>query len=309
MKIKLIIPLLLLFAGLIFSSCDVNNEDSPTLPGIEGEVEIGLGNNGIGIIGEDFHLEMDVIAGDLLESVQVKLEQREAQTYSHDWSFEITWDQYAGVKNANVHKHFDIPEDAAEGEYDFIIVVNDQNGSQLEEVRTITLYHPENLPVNPQLEIFSVSKNYDFFYRNGDFLEGNQVAKNDTLSAQATIGGVKGDGKMYLLLIKKSLNHRPETIDGIDFSKVVVYDVFEHENEEQAFSFSNAVYDFDTFTWVRRIPNLVIGAANDNNAPQPTPVDGEKAWANGEYYFGVVYTNITHNMSFYHYIEFEITGF
>ncbi|RAV28698.1 hypothetical protein DN748_12145 [Sinomicrobium soli] len=69
-----------------------------------------------------------------------------------------------------------------------------------------------------------------------------------------------------------------------------------------------AVFDLDTFTWIRRIPNLVIGSASDNNTP-PNPVSGDNAWANGGYYFGVVYTNTTYNMSLFHYIEFTVEGF
>lgn len=42
-------------------------------------------------------------------------------------------------KNATVHKHFDIPENAVEGKYDFTIIVNDENGTTLEEKRNITI--------------------------------------------------------------------------------------------------------------------------------------------------------------------------
>ena len=297
---------MILLIPVIFSSCEDDPDPVLPMPTIE-NVEIGLNNNEIGVIGRDFHLNADILAGHKIDLVQVKIEPIAGESYDGTWSFELTWEQYKGAKNTNVHKHFDIPEDAVEGRYDFFLIVTDENGTALEEKRNISIYKAENLPVDPQLELFSVSKNYNFFYRNGDFLEGNQLAANDTLSAQATIGGVKGVGKMYLLLIKKSLNHRPESIDGIDFSKVIVYDVFEHKNEEQAFSFSNAVYDFETFTWTRRIPSLTIGGAVDNNAPQPSPVNGEKSWESGGYYLGVVYTNTTHNMSFFHYLEIELS--
>lgn len=295
--------------GLIFTACDVSNSDSSDAiePTIE-NVEIGLGNNETGIIGKDFHFDMDVVAGDKIETVQVRIQQRDDEEYAEEWSHEVTWDEYNGVRNANVHKHFDIPEDAPEGTYDYVIIVNDVNGEQLEEVKTIHIYHSENLPVNPQLEMFNISKNYEFFLRDGEFYD-DHFAKNDTLLAQATIGGVKGDGIMYILLIDKSLNHRPETVDAIDFSKAIVYDVFEHKNEEEVYSFSNAIFDMETFTPVRKRPDFIIGAGNDNNAPEPNPIDGDKAWENGEYYFGVVYQNTTYNQNFFHYIEFGVSGF
>lgn len=311
MKTKIHNILLLLFAGLLFASCDVNNEDSPTEPTIDG-VEIGSGNNGQGIIGRDFHFDMNVVAGDLIESVQVKIEQRSDETYSSEWSFEITWDEYEGMKNTNVHKHFNIPEEAPEGHYDFLIIVNDQNGTQLEEVRTINIYLPENLPVDPQLSIFNITKNGDFIYRNGEFRGEPQFLKNDTLTSQVGISGVKGDGIMYILLIKKSLGYRPESVDDIDFNKATVYDVFEHENEEEVDTFTNVVIEIDPETLdviiVRESPDLTIGANTDNNTPANF-LDGDKAWVNGEYYFGVVYTNTTHDISFYNYVEFEIEGF
>lgn len=311
MKSKKFFLLTAFITSLFFTACskdDDNDEIALKPPTIE-NIEIGSGNNGIGIIGRDFHFEADIVAGNKIEDVQIKILQRSEETYSEEWSLEIVWDEYKGVKNTNVHKHFDIPEDAAEGVYDLVIIVNDTNGTTLEKVMTISIYLPENLPVNPQLGAFSISKNYEFFYREEEFIESHEFAKNDTLSSQVTIGGVKGDGKMYLLLINKAFNHRPESIDEIDFSKAIVYDVFEHQNQEDVYFFSNTIFIPETFTWIRKIPSLIIRAANDNNAPQPNPIDGEKAWTNGTYYFGVVYTNTTHNLSVHHYIEFDVSGF
>jgi len=209
-----------------------------------------------------------------------------------------------------VHKPFTIPADAPEGAYDFVITVNDQNGATLEEKRKINIYRAENLPVDPKLTLLSLNNNGTFFYRNGKFTEeGATLSKDDKFSAQATIDGVKGDGKMYLLLINKKLGHRPESIDQIDFDKAIVLDVYEHEGWEEGGSFSNAVFDESTFTWVRKVSQLVIGAASDNNAPEARAIDGDKAWESGSYYLGVLYKNTTYNMSYFEYLEFGIGGF
>ena len=112
---------------------------------------------------------------------------------------------------------------------------------------------------------------------------------------------MKVDVKIYLSLINKKYNHRPESIDNIDFSKAIVYDVAEHKNEEEVFTAINHLY-FEA-------PNLIIGAIKDNDSPQSNSIDGEKAWENGDYYFGVVYTNTTYDINFYHYVEFGIEGF
>lgn len=293
---------------ITFTACENDDQPKPELtkPTID-NIEIGLGNNQIGVIGKDFHFNAEILAGDKIENVQVKILPRSGETYAKVWKLEITWDQYKGVKNATAHKHFDIPADAVEGTYDFFIIVNDQNGTTLEEKREINIYKAENLPVDPTLSQFNVNKNGSFFYRNGAFTaEGAKLSKNDKFSAQATIEGVKGDGKMYLLLISKKLGHRPESIDHIDFEKVIVYDVYEHKDWQEGGSFSNAVFDEATFTWSRKIPSLVIGADHDNNAPQPGVIGGSKVWESGTYYFGVVYKNTTYNMGYFQYIELAL---
>lgn len=292
-------------AAIAVSSCEKDSPPEPAMPGIE-NIEVGLGDNGIGIVGEDFHLEMDVVAGDRIDVIQVRIEQRAGKTYAKEWRHEITWEQYRGAKNTNVHKHFDIPADAPEGTYDFMIVVSDQNGATLEETRTLTIYRRENLPVDPQLFAFNINKNGNFFYRNGNFVDTDVCRGGETVRSQATISGVKDDGIMYMLLINKKLNHRPETIEGIDFSKAIVYDVYEHEGWAEVGDFSNFVFDMETFTPVRTTPPLVIGAANDNNIPQPNPITGEKVWESGDYLFGVIYKNTTHNISFFHYIDISV---
>ena len=292
-------------AAFAVSSCKKDTPPDPAMPVIE-HMEVGLGDNGIGVIGEDFHVEMDVVAGDRIDVIQVRIEQRPDETYAREWRHEITWEQYRGAKNTNVHKHFDIPEDAPEGTYDFVIVVRDQNGAKLEETRVLNIFLRENLPVDPQLSIFNIHKNDNFFYRDGKFVDTDVCRSGETIRSQVTIGGLKGDGVMYILLINKKLNHRPETVDGIDFSKAIVYDVYQHEGWAEVGYFSNSVFDLETFTSVRTAPPLIIGAANDNNAPQNNPISGERAWESGDYLFGVVYKNTTHNISFYQYVDIKV---
>ncbi len=301
--------LLVMLFSVYLVSCESDKDIAPVLaePTID-KVEVGLSNNEIGVIGRDFHLNAEVLAGDKIDLVQVKIQQRPGEAYAKTWSYEVTWEQYKGAKNATVHKHFDIPSDAAEGKYDFLIIVTDENGRRLEAKRAITLYQEANLPVSPQLAHFTVFTNDEDlpFYDSGAFKPGAKLKRNDKFVSLATISGVKGDGKMYLLLIDKKLNHRPESIEQIDFKKAIVYDVYEHQNMEKPGDFSNNVFDMATYTIVRGWPNLTIGAATDNNTPTPNPISGTKAWETGTYYYGVVYQNTTYNMSFFHYIEVPV---
>lgn len=284
---------------------DVQQLPEPTMS----ELEIGSGDNQ-GVIGRDFHFNAEVVAGGTIDQVKINIDPRDGETYSKDWSFEIIWDEFKGFKNTTVHKHFDIPEDAPEGKFDFQITVTDENGTKLEETYEVNLIDPANLPVDPYLYIWDFSaKGGDYYFVN-ELLENPEdiiFTKGDTLTSSATIKKVKGEGTMYLIFIKKSADHLPTIVDDIDFSKVVVYDLIKHESED-VFSFSNRDSNYDG-DWDRTAPELVIGATADNNDQHPNLIAGGKAWENGEYYFGIVYTNTTYNISVYHYIPFTMKGF
>lgn len=292
------------FAALAFSSCSNDDNDSApekAVPKID-KVELGLGNNETATIGQDFHFNAEVTAGDKIENVQVKIVQKSSETYSKVWSHEVTWTQYADAKNATVHKHFDIPEDAAEGKYDFIIIVNDKNGSKLEVKKNLTIYKLENLPVKPIVSILTVFLNDNFLYRKGQFSDPDAKFKNnDRFSSQVTMDGIKGDGIMYLMLINKNAKHNPESVDQIDFSKVIVYDVLEHKNIAQTGGFSNVEWNGTTVT--RDFPIMTIGAAKDNNVPVAQDLIANKAWATGNYTYLILYKNTTYNINFSQAVE------
>lgn len=303
---KAIIALFL--SAFTFTAC--NNDDDSTQellkPTID-KIELGLGNNEIGVVGADFHFNAEVTAGDKIENVQIKIVQRSTETYSKAWSHEISWTQYAGAKNTTIHKHFDIPAEAAEGKYDFIIIVTDQNGTKLEEKRSISIYAAANLPVAPVAAIFNVFKNDGFFYRNGTYnIEGDRFKATDKFLSQVTLSGVKGDGKMYLLLISKNAKHPPESIDQIDFSKVIVYDVIEHKDIADVGTFSNTEMD-ENFNIIRDFPVLTVGADKDNNFPTPQDISGSRAWVSGDYNFVAVYKNTTYNINWSHSIVIPVS--
>ncbi|TKC10710.1 DUF4625 domain-containing protein [Pedobacter polaris] len=300
---------LLLLLIALFAACKKDKETiepEHRLPSIE-NLEIGLANGGFAVIGNDFHFNADILAGEKLAIIELKIVQKVGESYTKPWKYEITYEQYKGVKNVTLHKHFDIPTDAPEGKYDFFVIVHDQNGRKLEIKKDFIIYSVASLPVNPILSILNISESGKVYYRNGKFENPSAtLKKGQILQSQVTIGGVKGDGKMYLLLIKKNANHRPESIDQIDFNKVIVYDVYEHNAWKEVGFFSNVVFDMSTFTTTRNFPDLTVGATTDHNLPQGNPITGSKAWSSGDYYYAVLYKNTTHNMSFSKYIEFAI---
>jgi hypothetical protein len=295
-----------------FTACKKDNVEEPELetpkPKLE-NLELGLGNAGIGVIGEDFHFEADILAVDKIDRVEVKMLQKADQTYSKAWKHEITWDQYKGLKNSNVHKHFNVPKEAAEGKYDLVVMVYDENGSKLEVKKDFEIYTRANLPIRPIVSGLYMHRNWMPFYdshSDRDKYPTQRFKKGDTLQVQANISFVKGDGKLYLLLIKKSANYNPKSIEEVDLSKAIVYDVFDHKNQASIYDFSNSIFDFDSYTVVRNMPNLIIGADKDNNTPGANAINGAKAWQTGDYNLVMIYKNTTANQTVYRYIPIGI---
>ena len=305
-KLIMAAPIVLL---LLFTSCSWDNNLIESLQPTISNVEIGLSNNEIGVIGRDFHLNAEIIAADKLDLVQVTFKPIEGESYAGSWSFQLSWDEYKGVKNATVHKHFDIPEHAVEGKYDFTIIVNDENGTTLEEKGNITIYKAENLPVDPQIRSYLVvdtSTNRQLYNYTKDGSGDRLLKMNDTITAQAYINNVKGDGKLFVVLINKKHNHKPEYIDAIDYTKTIIWDIKEHTGLETSLTFGNTVLDFSTTPMTMTTADLLIGAENDNNIPTPNPITGLKAWEDGTYYLGLLYQNTTYNMSLFYYIEVSL---
>src|SRR5688500_2586893 len=77
----------------VITSCNKDDEAAPTLqkPTID-NVEVGLNNNEIGVAGRDFHINAQILAGDKIENVQIKINQRSGETYSKVWAHEVTYD-------------------------------------------------------------------------------------------------------------------------------------------------------------------------------------------------------------------------
>ena len=310
----LLIPILTLI--LLFNSCTSDeNEDVVLVSPTVSEVEVGLFNSELGVVGEDFHFNAEILAGELIDMVKINIETKSDETYSNDWSFEIVWNKYSGVKNAKVHQHFDIPDDAPKGVYDFILTITDQNGTFLEEITTVELIDAADFPeVNPYVKLFGVDKidvngtgGYYNFYSNGEFRNPEEAffSTGESIWSTVQIGELKGDGILYGLLIKKNQNHKPETLEAIDFSKVIVTEVKEHADFEEVRSLSNSYNTNFNNHYQYGVP-LEIGATEDNNFPDATPITGDLAWETGTYYYGFVYYNFTYLKGTSHYIEFDI---
>lgn len=291
------------FMGAMLGGCKKNETPGELPIPTAQHVEIGTGNNKQALRGRDFHLNADVIAGDKIQDVQVKILQKSGETYTSKWKLELNWPEFKGGKNTNVHKHFTIPADAPEGKYDFYFIVLDENGSKLEIKVDFNILDPANVPVDPKIGRDIFSRNGTMIYYTDTYVEKELIfKKGDEFTAHAQVSNIKGDGILYTVLIKRKLNYFPESIDNLDFSKAIVISRAEHKDLPAASKIStlkqiNGVYGGES---------IIIGAANDGNEPNPTPITGTKAWESGQYNLVILYKNTTYNVSVYKSIPITI---
>ncbi len=287
--IKILAVILLFFT--VFTACKKDKQEPELLKPAISNVEIGYANNKRAIRGRDFHLNADVVAGSKISSVKVKILQKSGQTYASNWKLELTWDEFKGVRNTNVHKHFTIPVEAAEGTYDFFFIVDDENGSQLELKEDFVIIDAANMPVDPLIDRDIFSRNETMIYYMNTFVENPLLFnKNDLFTAGTQIKQIQGDGILYTALINRKLNYFPETVNQLDFTKCIIISKVEHKGLGPASSIStlrqiNGVWGGNT---------IVIGAEKDGIG---NSITGDKTWASGQYNLVILYHNSTYNVS------------
>ena len=289
-KVKLF--LLLSIVAVSFTACDNDDNQEAAKPTAE-NIEIGTANSKRALIGRDFHFNADVVAGDKIADVQLKILPKSGETYTKDWKLEFKWAEYIGTKNTNVHKHFTIPADAPEGKFDFYFIVLDENGTQLEIKEEITITDPANMPADPLIGRDMLSRNDDLIYYMETWVEPELIfKKNDLLTAHAQVSQIVGDGILYSVLIKKSLNYHPESIDNLDFKKVIVISKVEHKGLAPASKIATLQKIDDVWGG----ESIIIGA-NKDAIGEATTLD--KSWQSGQYNWVILYKNTTHNLSVY----------
>jgi len=287
--------LLFFVAATAFTACnnDDNNDSNQVSKPTATNVEIGTGNNKKALIGRDFHFNADVLAGDKIADVQIKILPKKGETYTKDWKFELSFAEYKGAKNTNVHKHFNIPADAPEGKFDFSFIVLDENGSQLEIKEELTITDPANMPADPLIGRDMLSRNDNLIYYMETWVEPELIfKKNDKITAHAQVSQIMGDGIFYSVLIKKSLNYHPESIDNLDFKKVIVISKVEHKGLAPASKIATLQKIDDVWGG----ESIVVGADKD---AEGNPTTADKSWQSGQYNWVLLYKNTTYNLSVY----------
>lgn len=292
--------LLMVLSGLAISGCKKDEPGAAPVKPTADNIEIGYANNKRAIRGRDFHLNADVIAGNKITTVIVQILQKADRTYSGSWKFELTWEDFTGVKNTNVHKHFTVPNNAPEGIYDFVFIVNDENGTRLEIREDLTVIDAANMPVDPLIDRDIFLRNGTMIYYMNTYVENPLLfKKNDAFTARAQIKQIQGNGVLYTALINRKLKYFPETVDQLDFSKCIIISKVEHSGLSAGSSIStlrniNGVWGGDT---------LEIGAEKDaaGNA-----ISGLQSWETGQYDLVILYHNSSYNISVHKSIPISI---
>ena len=280
-----------MFTAGLFISCK-KDEEVPEISQPKAEnVEIGYANNKQAIRGRDFHFNADLLAGDKIESVQVKILPKAGVTYTSSWKMEIAWNEFKGLKNANVHKHFTIPLEAPEGKFDFFFIVNDANGSKLELKEDFQIFDAANMPVDPIVDRDIFSRNDEMIYYMNTYVENPLLfKKGDKFTARAQIKQIQGDGTLYTALIKRTLNYFPETIDKLDLTKAIIISKVEHKDLGPA----SKVNTYKLVDGALSGDDIIIGAEKDGLGSQ---IAGDRQWQSGQYNLVILYKNTTFNMS------------
>ena len=292
MKTPKIILAFLLFAATI-TACKKDKPAEPEKPIPSAtNVEIGSGNKQA-LRGRDFHFNADVVAGDKIKEVQVKILQKSGEKYTANWKFELSWTEYNGTKNTNVHKHFTIPAEAPEGKYDFYFMVLDENGTKLEIKEDLSIIDPANMPVDPLVDRDFIFRDDVAIYYMNTFVENPLVInKGNKFTARAQVKQIQGDGVLYTLLIKRKLKYFPETVAQLDLNKAIVVAKTEHTGLGPA----SKVITQKQINGVWGGDDILIGADKDllGNA-----ITADKAWESGQYDMVILYYNSSYKVSTY----------
>lgn len=115
--------LLLPVLAMVFTSCsDDNNGGAGNAPVVKLE-EVGHENSKEAVAGKDFHLEGEILAENLINSIEVKISGEGGEVLLKK---DYNGDEFVGKKNAIFHKHIDIPATAAAGKYVLTFTVTDK---------------------------------------------------------------------------------------------------------------------------------------------------------------------------------------
>ncbi len=138
MKVKRSLTVLVLIIALavVMSSC--KKDDDPIPAPVITLLELGLENSHIGYVGDEFHIEAEVVAEGKIDKIEIEMHPEEGEGEE----IHVEFTEFAGLKNLTFHEHIEIPDDAVPGEYHFHFVVTDMEGNQSSAEDEVTIAEP-----------------------------------------------------------------------------------------------------------------------------------------------------------------------
>ncbi len=140
--------LLFFLLAATFTACK-KDEQLTQAPSIT-ELEIGSSNSKIAHPGNDLHIEAEISAPGNIKEVVLEIHPVSAG----GWTVNTTYTEgFTGMKNADFHKHIDVPADAKVGPYHGHLSVTDQNGQVSEIEFDLHVTEDPSLPKATDFEV------------------------------------------------------------------------------------------------------------------------------------------------------------
>lgn len=149
MKTNKFLFLALLFVTVLNACKKDNDEVIAPAPKITG-LEVGSNNNKTAYPGNDLHIEATIEAEGNIADVKLEINPVSAT----GWKLSTTYtDGFKGLKNAEFHKHIDVPATAAVGDYKVVLTVTDQAGKITKIESDLKVVVDPTLPSVANLEV------------------------------------------------------------------------------------------------------------------------------------------------------------
>src|SRR5574344_1378070 len=135
----IVAAMLLIISSIVITSCGNDEPNNKNVPIVKLE-ELGFGNLKKAYPNYDLHVEGDIEAMNLTQSIQIVVTNK-----ATGYKIVATYveGKYIGVKNTMFHEHVAIPAIAPLGEYDFALIVADKTGLSTTYKDTITVIAPD----------------------------------------------------------------------------------------------------------------------------------------------------------------------
>lgn len=249
MKIKTILSVIAITTALIsFPSC--KDDDNPSRPVIS-SMELGLNNSKTGYVGDDLHVEAEVVAEATISTIEVEIHQEE-DSNDGAWTYDSVYTEFSDLKNTTFHKHIDISADADTGTYHFHFIVTDKDGNQTEYEEELLITIPEDSEA-PEITISSAPTSGE------TFSSGQTITISGTVTDDISLGG------LYIGLVRDGQSLADSEVNATN----TITMLHTHDFDEG---------DSYTFT-----ATITVGASQDNNIT-PKDITGDIAWQSGSYY-------------------------